>query len=120
MGSKYTQKGDVLTYVNGGSDISVNDVVVMADTVGIALVDIPGGGEGSVAISGVFEVPKVAGTAWGQGAVVDWDASASAFGIGITPAAGDVSGCGIAAAAAASADTVGYVVLTPGTGTAGS
>lgn len=117
MGSKYTQKGDVLTYENGsGSDISANDIVVMGDTVGIALVDIADGEEGSVAIAGVYEVAKAAGTAWSQGDVVDWDASAEAFDIGITPATGDVSGCGIAAAGAADADTTGYVLLTPGTG----
>ncbi|HSH45105.1 MAG TPA: DUF2190 family protein, partial [Longimicrobiales bacterium] len=91
--------------------------VVMGDVVGIALTDIAGGETGAVAIEGVFEVAKAAGTAWDQGAKLDWDASASAFDIGVTPATGDVEDCGVAAEAAASAATTGYIRLTPGTGT---
>lgn len=118
MGTKYTQEGAVLTYANdSGSDIAADDVVVMGDLVGFALVDIADGEEGSVAIEGVFEVTKVAGTAWGQGDKLDWDASADAFDIGVTAASGDVEDAGVAAFAAASGATVGYIKLTPGTGT---
>lgn len=112
MGRSYQQPGGVLTYANAGvSDIKADDVVAMADTAGVALVDIPAGGSGSVATEGVFVLPKVAGTAWAQGARLDWDTSAGAFGVGITPAAGDVIGCAIAASAAGADDTVGEVKL---------
>lgn len=118
MGTKFKQPGDVLTHSPAGA-VAVDAVVQMKDIVGIALVDIAAGGEGSVAIEGVFEVPKVAGVAWVQGDSLDWDASAAKFDkdVGI-PAAGDVENCAVAFAAAASAATVGTVKLTPGTGTA--
>lgn len=113
MARSYKQPGDVLTYVNSsGNDIAVDDIVVMTDSVAVALVDIPDGGSGSVAVEGVFSAPKAAGTAWTQGARLDWDASAGAFGVGITPAEGDVLGCAIAAEAATAAATVGAVKLT--------
>ncbi|HSH44726.1 MAG TPA: DUF2190 family protein [Longimicrobiales bacterium] len=118
MGSTYRQKGDTWEYTNGsGSDIAVNSVVVMGDTVGIAEVDIADGETGAVAVTGVHEVAKAAGTAWDQGAKLDWDASTDSFDVGVTAATGDVEDCGVAAEAAASADTTGYIRLTPGTGT---
>src|SRR5690554_3051178 len=108
MARSYTQPGAVLTHPNAGeSDIAVGDVVVMADTVGVALVDIPVDESGSVAIEGTFRLPKATGTAWEQGARLDWDASAGAFTIG----GGGVAGCAIAAEPAASADAVGAVKL---------
>src|SRR5690554_6265851 len=114
MGRTYQQQGAVLDYTNGtGSDISADDVVAVGDCIGIALVDIADGETGAVAIDGMFQVTKVAGTAWTQGAKLDWDASAEAFDVDITAAAGDVEDCGIAALAAATADTVGYIRLTP-------
>src|SRR5690625_4079332 len=97
MARNYQQHGAVLTYTNAGDDIAAGDVVAMADTAGVALVDIPTGESGSVAVEGVFRAPKATGTAWPQGARLDWDASAGAFGVGVTPAAGDVLGCAIAA-----------------------
>lgn len=117
MARNYTQPGNVLSYTAGvGEQYSAGDVVVMGDTVGIALVDIGEGETGSVAIEGVFEVPKVSGTAWSVGQKIDWDASASAFTVGATPAEGDVIGCAIVAAPAGSTETTGYAKLTPGTG----
>lgn len=116
--SDYRQEGKVLEFSNGtGSDIAAGDVVVMGDTVGIALADIADGESGSVLVEGVVaNQPKTTGTAWSQGAVLDWDASAGEFTDGATPATGDVIGCGIAAADAASGDATGSVKLTPGTG----
>lgn len=117
MGRTFVQPGDKLTHANSsGSDISAGDVVVIGDTVAIAEVDIPDGESGTVTVAGVHTVAKTAGTAWNQGELLDWDASASEFTPGVTPAAGDVTGCGIAAADAASADATGEILLTPGTG----
>lgn len=119
MTTKYVQDGAVLDWTNGtGAAVSSGDIVVMGDTVGIALVDIADGDTGSVQIEGVFTVAKVAGTAINQGDSVDYDASEGAVSKGITTAAGDVTTFGVAAAAAASADTTMQVKLTPGTGTA--
>lgn len=117
MARNYKQEGAVLSYTAGeGEDYSAGDVIVLGDTVVIALVDIAEGETGSVATEGVFSVPKASGTAWSIGQKLDWDASANAFTVGATPAAGDVIGCAIAAADAGSAATTGYAKLTPGTG----
>lgn len=116
MARNYQQPGAIIDYANGeAADYSAGDVVVMGDTVGIALVDIPKNSTGSVAIEGTFTVPKASGTAWGQGDRLDWDASASAFEKGATPASGDVIGCAIAFAAAGADDEVGVAkIVNPG------
>jgi predicted RecA/RadA family phage recombinase len=90
----------------------------MGDTVGIAASDMDTGESGTVFVEGVYSVAKATGTAWGVGDKVDWDASASAFDINVTPASGDVTGCAMAAAPAAADATTGLVKLTPGTGSA--
>ncbi|RDH86378.1 MAG: recombinase RecA [endosymbiont of Escarpia spicata] len=117
MTTKYQQDGNVIEYT-AGSAVSSGDVIAINDMVGVALADIAASATGSVRITGVFAtIAKVAGTAWNQGDAVDWDASASAFGKGITTAAGDVTTAGIAFEAAASGDTTAVVMLTPGAGT---
>lgn len=116
--NKVNNEGAVIEYSNTGSAISSGDVVQTGDLVGIAATDIAATtGVGSVEIEGVFTVAKVTGVAWIQGDKVDWDASNSAFGKGITTASGDVTNCGIAFKAAASGDATAQVKLTPGTGT---
>ncbi len=116
MARTFVQPGKVITHANSsGSDISAGDVVVMGVLVGVALVDIADGESGSVSITGVHTLAKTTGTAWAQGDVLDWDASAEEFQVTgtITPASGDVEECAIAAAAAASGDATGEVRLTP-------
>jgi predicted RecA/RadA family phage recombinase len=115
MTTLYVGEGKVLDYANTGSAISAGDVVVMQDTVGIALVDIAATtGVGAVAIEGVFTVPKTTGTAWVMGDNLDWDTSAGEFHKGLTAASGDVASAGIAAAAAASAAATGQIKLLGG------
>lgn len=114
MADKYKQPGRILDWTNGtGGDVSAGDVIIIGVLAAVALVDIADGEEGAVAIEGVFELPKAAGTAWTAGATLDWDESASAFTIGVTPAAGDLEDGAVAAEDAASAATVGLVRLTP-------
>ena len=117
MSRTFVQPGDKLTYTASGADVSAGDVVEIGSMVGIADVDIADGESGTVTIAGVHEVTKAAGTAWNQGAMIDWDTSASAFSTGITPASGDITDCGIAAEAAGSAAVLGRVLLLPGRGT---
>lgn len=116
MTNKFKQPGEVVDYANDtGSDIAAGAVVIMGILLGVALVDIADGESGAVAIEGVFELAKTAGTAWVEGNALDWDASASAFQVTatITPASGDLELCAVAHAVAASAATVGLVRLTP-------
>ena len=94
MATNYVQKGHVIDWVNGtGSAVSANDVVKLGNTLGVALVDIANGATGSVAIRGVFTVPKVSGAVIAQGESLTWDVSAGKFDDNAaTPASGDVTG----------------------------
>lgn len=104
MADNYLQDGDIITYTNAGSAITAGSPVAIGSLIGVALVDIAAStGTGSVALRGVWTLPKVTGTAWTQGAKLLWDASAGKFDLGsATPATGDISGCCVAAAAATS------------------
>lgn len=108
---------DVMPWTNGtGSAVSAGSVVLLTNCIGIALVDIPAGAVGSVAVGGVVrDVPKATGHAWAQGEKLIWDVSASKFDYsGASPAAGDVTGGAVAWLSAASGDTTGVIKLTPG------
>lgn len=109
--------GSVIPFTNGtGDDIAVGSIVVLANTIGVALVDIAKAAVGTVQIGGVArDIAKVTGTAWAQGEILVWDKSAAKFnGSGATPASGDVTGGAIAWLSAASGDTTGVIKLTPG------
>jgi len=116
MATNHVQPGAVIEYTASGSSFSSGDVVVIGCLVGVALVDIADGATGAVQIGEVFTLAKTAGTAWTQGAVLDYDISESEFHTGLSAATGDITKCGVAFAAAASAATTGQVLLTPGTG----
>lgn len=113
MAKNFHQDGDVWDYTNTtGAAIKSGDPVAVGVRMGVALTDIAINAVGAVKMSGVFQLPKVTGSAWAQGAKLLWDKSAGKFDVGTaTPATGDVSGCCVAAYAAASADAVGYVQL---------
>lgn len=113
MATNYVGEGKVLDYV-AGATIAVNEVLIVGDTVGIALKAAVSGDVIPMAIEGIFTVAKTAGTAWVQGDAIDWDESATEFHKGVTPATGDVVSAGIASAAAASAATTGTLKLLGG------
>ena len=94
MATNSVQEGHVIDWANGtGSAVSANDVVKLGNTLGVALVDIANGATGSVAIRGVFTVPKVSGAVIAQGESLTWDVSAGKFDDNAaTPASGDVTG----------------------------
>jgi predicted RecA/RadA family phage recombinase len=117
MTTKFKQPGDNLDWTNGtGSDVSSGQIIELGDSIAVALNDIPDTETGAVGVEGVYSVAKKSGTAWNAGDKLDWDKSASEFHKGITPATGDITGCAIAAADAASGDTTATVKLTnPGT-----
>lgn len=116
MATNYKQDGDIIDWTNGGSAKSSGDVVVIGSNgdalIGIALTDIAGSATGSVALEGVFEVPKVSAAVIAQGEYVIWDASAGAFDDNAaTPASGDVSEAAIAWEAAGNGVTTIQVKL---------
>jgi len=108
MATNYVQPGDVIQFT-AGATISSGDVVKMGSTLGVALQDIANGATGSVAIRGVFTVPKVTAAVIAQGDSLTWDVSAAKFDDkAATPATGDVTG---AAASAAEAGTSSMTTL---------
>ena len=121
MSTNYIQDGDVIQYT-AGSDITAGSVVVMGNTLGVALVDIANGATGSVAIKGVFSLPKASAAVIAQGESLTWDVSAGNFDDNAaSPASGDITGAAaLAFAAAAATTTTVQVKLTgaPGTKTA--
>jgi len=120
MASSYQQKGDVIVYSNAGSAIAAGDVVVMGNTIGIALSAIAATtGTGPVAIEGVFSgIPKVTAAVFVQGEKLIWDVSAGKFDdSAATPANGDVTGGAIAWVAGANLETTCTIKLTNGNNT---
>ena len=119
MANNFVQRGSVATWTNStGSNVAAGSVVKMVHTLGVALVDIPNGASGSVAIEGVFEAPKVSGAEFVVGEKLIWDVSAGAFDdSAATPASGDVTGAAIAMRAGADGETTCVVKLTPGNST---
>lgn len=98
MTTKYVEAGETMDYANSsGSTITAGTPVVVGEQIGIVLEDIADGATGVLAMSGVFNVPKVDAAVIAQGDSVIWDASAGKFDDNAaTPATGDVSGCCIA------------------------
>lgn len=81
-----TDPGNVITYTNAGADIKSRDVVIVGDIAAVALVDIPSGSTGSLAVEGIY---AVAGTGTiNQGSIVN----ATATGDPVTTAAGTALG----------------------------
>lgn len=117
MATNYVQPGEVITYTAGAA-ITSGDVLVIGQSMGIALEDIANGSTGSVQLSGVFTVAKVSAAVIAQGESVIWDASASAFDDNAaSPATGDVSTCCVAMEAGAATTTTIDVKLNVGIGT---
>lgn len=90
--TKYSD-GGVIQWANPSTAVASGAVVVMGQTLGVALVDIANGATGSVAIDGVYTAPKVSAAVIAQGESLTWDVSAGAFDDNAaTPATGDITG----------------------------
>lgn len=103
MASNHVQPGKVLDYTNTtGATILSGAVVAVGQILGVALKDIANNATGSVAVDGVFAVPKVSGAVIAAGESLTWDVSAAAFDDNAaTPATGDITGAAAVAFQAA-------------------
>lgn len=105
MARNYIQEGDVMDYVNKTEAAILSGAVVLfANSIGVAMVDIPSLGVGAVALEGVWSLPKAAGENLAQGAFVYWSED------GITATAGAIK-AGLVFADAAAADATVSVRL---------
>jgi len=108
MVSKYQEAPNTIKWTNStGSDVSVDDIVVVNGRVFVACVDIANGSSGTLACRGVFSVTKLAGAAWTQFERIYYDETNSRF----TDVADNNVFAGLACYAALSAATTGYVLL---------
>lgn len=106
MKATYWQKGDTLDYKNNTeATIEANTVINLVTRVGIAGTSIPAGEVGTVHVSGVFEMDKVAAEGIALGTLVYFTGTA------ITATATDNTPAGYAITAAAAADATVYVKL---------
>ena len=126
MANNYVTEGESLQWTNGGgSTVAAGTVVAIGNILGVTQADIAAGATGTVAIEGVFTVPKISGAVIAQGESLVWDVSANS-GAGAfddnaaTPATGDISGPpAVAYEAAGAGATTMKVMFTgvPGTKT---
>lgn len=74
-GAIFKQRGDMVNYIPT-SDVSAGDVIVQGDLIGIAKLDIKANNLGTLALTGVYAMPKATGSgeAIAVGAKVYWDA----------------------------------------------
>lgn len=121
MAKNFVGDGKVTQWTNGtGSAVASGQVVKVGNLLGVALVAIPAGATGSVAVEGVFSgVPKVSGAVFVKGEKLIFDVSANS-GAGAfddsaaTPATGDVTGGAIAWEPGSDGQTTCTIKLTPG------
>jgi predicted RecA/RadA family phage recombinase len=119
MAQNFVSDGDVLPWTNTtDAAVASGQVVVIGHTLAVALVAIAVGATGSVAIEGVFTVPKVSAAVFAQGEKLVWVASAGAVDdSAVETAAGDITGGAIAWAAGSDGQATAQIKLTPGNAT---
>ncbi|MBH1476539.1 DUF2190 family protein [Stenotrophomonas maltophilia] len=119
MAKNFVSDGDVILWTNNsGQGVASGQAVVIGHQLGVALVAIAVDAAGSVALGGVFTLPKVPAATFEQGEKLVWDASANAFdGSEATTAAGDITGAAFAWTAGAAGQATAEVRLSPGNAT---
>ena len=76
MAKNFIKPGNVIDYT-AGANITSGSGVLVSQRLGVALTDIANGATGSVAVKGVFNLPKLSTDVIGQGDVLYWDAANS-------------------------------------------
>lgn len=102
MVKNFVQEGDVLSYTAGGTAVAAGAVVLIGTSIGIARGDIPANGTGTVAVTEVWQIAKLATDVVAIGVGLYWDAANSR----LTTTAGGNTKAGYAAAAAGNGVTI--------------
>lgn len=106
MAQNFVQEGDSLDHVAAATIVS-GTPFKLGSMVVVPMGDALTGQSVAVFTGGVWDLPKVAGTAWAQGDKLYWDDTAKNF----TKTSSSNTAAGYAAAPALSAATVGRVLL---------
>lgn len=109
--ASYLHDGCTVQYTPSGSDVSAGDVIDLGDFVGVAVTDIDDGTQGTLQIKGAFRVTKKTGESWTQGDPVYYDAGTTSFSSNVSYSE---AVAGLCIADAATGDSTGDIVLTPG------
>ena len=73
MAIGHVAEGLTMPWTNAGAAVSAGDVVAFAGMIGVATGDIAGGATGTLAVSGVWILPKNNALAVTQGDQLYWD-----------------------------------------------
>lgn len=119
MTKLYAKPGDALDFTNNtGNAITVDSVVAAHSLIAVAAVNIPVGATGTILATGVFTLPKKAGTAAPVGTKLTWSVADHALIVG-AGVSGDIANCAIVVEQdAAAADTSVRAFIDNGMGTA--
>lgn len=119
MAKTYLQIGDALNYVNaGGATIVSGTMVRVGAMLGVAVADIAVGATGVLALTGVWELPKVGATVVAAGDMLDYTAATGLLDVAIVAVAGDLTLAATAWAAAGAGTATVQARLLAGRGTA--
>lgn len=72
----FIAKGDIIEFT-ASADITSGDGVLLGSLFGVATGDVANGDNGSLKLTGVFDLPKAASQAWSPGDPIYWDAGNS-------------------------------------------
>lgn len=101
----FVQPGEIITLTAPSGGVTAGTPVLIGALVVIPCVSVAQTVQFSAYVTGVFEVPKATGDAWGEGEKVYWDVGDTNF----NQSASGNTLVGVAAAAAGSSDATGYV-----------
>lgn len=119
MSTNFVQCGDRIDDFTRGSAVAAGEVIPVGNVLGVALTSAAANAFSTVALEGVFRVPKVAGSAITRGSRLVYKAASKSFAVSsAATVTGDITGDSVFAwADAASGDTSMLVKFTgtPGT-----
>lgn len=95
MSKNYSGEGNILTHTLSGRTATAGVPLAIGNLLGVPITDGADGDSIAVAISGVFNIPKVDAAVIAEGETITWDVSATeADDNAATPATGDLTlGC---------------------------
>ncbi len=70
----YVSAGDRLSFTTG-ADIASGDAVQLGSLFGVANGDIANGAEGTIKLTGIFDLTKAPSQSWSVGVKIYWDAT---------------------------------------------